>query len=252
MPGKTSIEWTERSWNPTTGCTKVSPGCRNCYAEVMARRLQGMGVKGYENGFKLTLQPHRLDEPLNNARFTMYYVNSMSDIFHDDIPKGFLQNVFRVMEKACWHGFQVLTKRAERMAAYFETNRTPDNVWIGVTVENTRHGLPRIDKLRRIDATVRFLSIEPLLEDLGDINLSGIDWVIVGGESGAAARPMDPAWVERVLEQCRSYQVPFFFKQWGRWGSDGIRRSKKANGRILRGRVWNEIPDMHCSACRVA
>ena len=190
MSQNTKIEWTEQTWNPATGCTKVSPGCEHCYAEVMANRLKAMGVRGYENGFKLTLQPQRLWEPLQRKKPTVYFVNSMSDLFHEEIPASYIKSVFAVIENSPWHTYQILTKRAERMAEIIQNINIPPNAWMGVTVENIKHGLPRIDLLRRINATVRFLSIEPLLEDLGTINLAGVHWVIVGGESGAKARPL--------------------------------------------------------------
>ena len=184
MASKSKIEWTEQTWNPATGCTKISEGCRNCYAEKMARRLKAMGLKGYENGFKLTLQPERLDEPLNRKKPTMYFVNSMSDIFHERIPEEYIRRVFDVIRACPQHTFQVLTKRADRMERFFRSYDAPPNAWLGVTVENKKEGVPRIDFLRRIKAHVRFLSVEPLLEDLGTVDLSGIQWVIVGGSQG--------------------------------------------------------------------
>lgn len=245
MSSQTSIEWTELSWNPTTGCTKVSPGCENCYAETMARRLKAMGVKGYENGFTLTLQPDRLNEPLSRRKPSLYFVNSMSDLFHEDVPDIYITDVLSIISKANCHTFQILTKRAKRMVKFFKNNTLPKNLWMGVTVENKKHGLPRIEHLRQINASTRFISMEPLLEDLGNIDLSGIDWVIVGGESGAMARPMKPTWVINIKEQCGKQGSIFFFKQWGRWGSDGIKRSKKANGRVLLGRTWDNKPHGH-------
>ena len=242
MSTKTSIEWTEHTWNPATGCTKVSPGCENCYAEVMAKRLQAMGVKGYENAFKLTLQPHRLEEPLQRKKSTVYFVNSMSDLFHEDIPVSYIKKVFEVIEKAPWHTFQILTKRAERMADIMQGISIPSNAWMEVTVENRKHGLPRIDALRRVKADVRFLSIEPLLEDLGDIDLTGVHWVIVGGESGPKARLMKAGWAKSAKQQCKDNKVPFFFKQWGGWGADGVKRPKKQNGRLLLERTWDSKP----------
>ena len=243
MSTRTSIEWTDHSWNPTTGCTKISPGCAHCYAESMALRLKGMGVKGYENGFTLTLQPSRLQEPLKRKKATVYFVNSMSDIFHEDVPDEYIVKVFGVMKKAPQHTFQVLTKRAERMADFFRFYKAPPNAWLGVTVEDKKCGLPRMDLLRQVIAHVRFISAEPLLEDLEKLNLSGIHWVIVGGESGPKARPMKPDWVLRIKQQCEIQNVPFFFKQWGGWGADGKRRAKKANGRILLGRTWDSVPE---------
>lgn len=243
MTSKSRIEWTESTWNPVVGCTKVSPGCKHCYAEVMARRLQAMGVPGYEAGFrKVKTLPHRLAEPLQRNRSTLYFVNSMSDLFHKDVPAHFIEQVFATMEAAHWHTFQVLTKRAERLAAFTAGRRIPPNIWLGVSVENRRHGVPRITHLKTVPAVTRFLSVEPLLEDVGDLDLEGIQWVIVGGESGHRARPMDPAWVDRIQRQCEEQRVAFFFKQWGAYGADGVKRSKKANGRDLRGRVYDEMP----------
>ena len=236
------IEWTEQTWNPSTGCTKVSPGCLNCYAEAMARRLKGIGAKGYENGFTLTLQPDRLREPLLRKKPTIYFVNSMSDMFHEEIPDDYIRQVFDVIKSAPQHTFQVLTKRAERMAQFFKSYNVPENAWLGVTVENKKHGVPRIDQLRRVKAHIRFLSIEPLLEDIGNLDLTNIQWVIVGGESGPKARPMNPEWVQRIKKQCDQKNILFFFKQWGGWGVDGIKRSKKANGRLLFGKTWDNMP----------
>ena len=236
------IEWTEQTWNPTVGCTKISPGCKNCYAESMSRRLRAMGVNGYENGFRLSLMPERLAEPLERRKPTVYFVNSMSDVFHEKVPFEYIHRIFDVMRRAPHHTFQVLTKRADRMEQFCREIKVPPNVWLGVSVENRRHGIPRIDVLRMIDVKVRFLSVEPLLEDVGYMNLSGIHWVIVGGESGIRARPMKEEWVENVKRQCARTGVAFFFKQWGAWGSDGEKRSKKANGREYRGQHWDEMP----------
>lgn len=242
MTTGSKIEWTEMTWNPTVGCTKVSPGCKHCYAEKMAERLQAMGTPGYESGFELRMLANRLEDPLNRKKKTVYFVNSMSDLFHEDIPFSFIDQVFNTMRKASWHTFQILTKRADRMAEYFVDKQAPDNVWLGVSVEDKKYGLPRIDHLRNVRARVRFLSVEPLLEDLGSINLSGIHWVIVGGESGPQARPMQPEWVESVQLQCEEQDAAFFFKQWGGWGADGKRRAKKYNGRQLNGRTYDEMP----------
>lgn len=244
MSTKTSIEWTEQTWNPATGCSKISPGCEHCYAEVMARRLKAIGVKGYENGFKLTLQPHRLEEPLQRRKPTIYFVNSMSDLFHEEIPESYIKQIFDVIKNTPQHTFQILTKRAERMAGLLSKYDIPPNAWLGATVENKRHGLPRIDWLRKVDAKVRFLSIEPLLEDLGDIDLKNIQWIIVGGESGPKARPMKLEWVKNIKRQCKENDIPFFFKQWGGWGVDGVKRAKKQNGRILSGRTWDSKPEI--------
>lgn len=243
MSTTSRIEWTEQTWNPTVGCTKVSPGCKNCYAEVMAKRLQAIGVRGYENGFRLTLVPERLAQPLERRKPTVYFVNSMSDLFHEKVPFDYIRRVFDVMAHAPQHTFQVLTKRAGRMAEFCQGITVPPNVWLGVSVENRKYGLPRIDVLRSINTHVRFLSVEPLLEDLGRFNLAGIQWVIVGGESGWKARPMKPEWVESVKQQCDAANVAFFFKQWGAWGADGQKRSKHANGRRYRGKVWDKMPE---------
>ena len=242
MSTQSKIEWTEQTWNPTVGCTKVSPGCKNCYAETMARRLQAMGVEGYEKGFRLQLMPGRLLEPLERRKPTIYFVNSMSDLFHEKVPFDYVRHVFDVMARSHQHTFQLLTKRAERMAEFCRGIVVPANVWLGVSVENRRHGVPRIGVLKTIQADVRFLSIEPLLEDLGAIDLSGIHWVIVGGESGAKARPMRKEWVDSLKRQCDCRRIPFFFKQWGSWGPDGQKRSKAVNGRTYRGRVWDAMP----------
>jgi len=236
------IEWTEQTWNPTVGCTKISPGCKNCYAETMSRRLKAIGVHGYENGFRLTLMPERLAEPLERHKPTVYFVNSMSDLFHEKVPSEYIRRVFDVIKHAPQHTFQVLTKRAGRMAEFCRGAEMPANAWLGVSVENRKYGVPRIDVLRTISAKVRFLSVEPLLEDLGRIDLSGIHWVIVGGESGPKARPMRPDWVGNIKLQCDRADVAFFFKQWGAWGMDGHKRSKKANGRKYRGKVWDAMP----------
>lgn len=244
MTTTSKIEWTERTWNPTTGCTKISPGCKHCYAETMAHRLQAMGANGYENGFNLSVLPDRLSEPLNRRKPTTYFVNSMSDLFHEDIPFEFLDEVFSIIERTQQHTYQILTKRAARMHEYFSPkNRiVPANAWLGVSVENQKHGLPRIDELREVKAQIRFLSIEPLLEDIGAINLAGIHWVIVGGESGPKARPMCPEWVQSIKEQCESTDTAFFFKQWGGWGADGVKRAKKENGRQFAGKTWDQMP----------
>ena len=245
MSTQTSIEWTEQTWNPAVGCSKISPGCAHCYAEVMARRLKAMRVPGYENGFQLTLLPHRLEEPLNRTKPTVYFVNSMSDMFHKDIPDDYIRQVFDVIRRAPQHTFQVLTKRAERMAEFFKNYDPPRNAWLGVTVEDKKHGLPRLDHLRQVPAAIRFISVEPLLEDLSRMNLKGIHWVIVGGESGPKARPMRQEWALNVKQQCEAQNVAFFFKQWGGWGADGKKRSKKHNGRLLEGRTWDAVPDGH-------
>ncbi len=236
------IEWTEQTWNPSAGCTKISSGCKNCYAETMAMRLQSMGVEGYENGFEFNTVPSRLYEPLKRKKPTVYFVNSMSDIFHEHMPKEYLNKIFKVIEETPHHTYQILTKRADRMFQYLSQKEIPKNIWIGVTVENKKEGLSRIDKLRKLKATVLFLSIEPLLEDLGKINLDNIDWVIVGGESGNKARPMEKEWVVNIKQQCEENDIAFFFKQWGTWGADKIKRNKKINGKEIDGKVWQQYP----------
>jgi protein gp37 len=208
----------------------------------MARRLRAMRMAGYENGFSLALQPGRLQQPLERKTPTIYFVNSMSDLFHEEIPDSYIEAVFDVMSNAPQHKFQVLTKRSERMVEFMESRKATKNLWLGVTVENRRHGMPRIPLLRQVDVPIRFLSIEPLLEDLGEIDLTGMHWVIVGGESGPSARKMEPEWVLHVKSQCDEAKVPFFFKQWGTWGPDGKKRSKKGNGRLLLGRTWDDMP----------
>lgn len=220
----------------------MSPGCAFCYAEVFAKRLQAMGVPGYGDGFAVTLHPERLEEPLQRRKPTTYFVNSMSDLFHDEVPDLFVSRVFNTIEAAGRHRFQILTKRPERLARFAAGRRMPHNAWLGVSVENRRYGVPRIGVLRGVDARVRFLSVEPLLEDLGEVDLRGIDWVIVGGESGPRSRPMRPEWALRMRDQCVAQGVPFFFKQWGSVGADGTRRSKAANGHELDGRAWREMP----------
>ncbi|ACD18108.1 DUF5131 family protein [Paraburkholderia phytofirmans] len=246
--GQSKIEWTERTWNPTVGCTKISQGCKNCYAEGMAKRLKAMGTPGYENGFRLTLLPNRLEEPQKRKSPTVYFVNSMSDLFHQSVSDAFVNEVFDSIRACPQHTFQILTKRAERLATYCSRHEIPQNAWLGVSVEDRRHGVPRIEHLRSVTGRIRFLSVEPLLEDLGTLDLSNIDWVIVGGESGPKARPMNEQWVRRVKVQCEDQGVKFFFKQWGAWGTDGVRRSKKANGRLLDGQTWDDMPERLCSA----
>jgi protein gp37 len=242
MSTSSRIEWTEATWNPVVGCTKISAGCKFCYAEAMAKRLQAMGTPGYERGFKLNLIKTRLNEPLQRARPTVYFVNSMSDLFHERIPDTYIDQVFDVIARTPHHTYQILTKRAAHMARYFRARPVPLNAWLGVSVENRRHGVPRIDSLRQIAARIRFLSVEPLLEDIGSIDLTDIQWVIVGGESGPKARPMQPQWAESVRHQCEAQGSAFFFKQWGGWGADGKRRSKSKNGRLLGGRTWDQMP----------
>lgn len=238
------IEWTEQTWNPITGCTKVSPGCKHCYAETMARRLQAMGASGYENGFKLSIHPERLCYPLQRRKPTIYFVNSMSDLFQDGVPEKFIDQVMDVIRATPWHTYQILTKRSASMRSYFLTRDVPDNAWLGVSVEDKKYGKPRIPDLVAIKAKTRFLSIEPLLEDVGKLRLKGVHWVIVGGESGFGARPMREEWALNIRNQCLDAGVDFFFKQWGAWGPDGKQRNKKANGRTLDGKVWDMIPAM--------
>lgn len=238
------IEWTEATWNPTVGCTKISLGCKNCYAEAMAKRLQAMGTPGYANGFKLTVLPERLEEPLRRKKPTVYFVNSMSDLFHKSVSDAYIEQVFDVIQRSPHHTFQVLTKRAERLTSFFKHRAVPSNAWIGVSVEDQESGVPRINHLRKVDARIRFLSVEPLLNDVGELDLTDIHWVIVGGESGPKARPMKLEWVESIQQQCKEQSVQFFFKQWGGWGADGKKRSKKANGRLLDGRTWDDMPEL--------
>lgn len=242
MTSVSRIEWTEQTWNPTVGCTKVSPGCANCYAEVMAKRLQAMRTPGYENAFRLTLLPYRLKEPIRRKKPTVFFVNSMSDLFHEDVPFSYIDKIFEVIENSPQHTFQILTKRAARMAEYFSGKKAPDNAWMGVTVEDREFGLPRIDNLRKVDAKVRLISSEPLLESLGQFDLTGIHWMIVGGESGPNARPMEKEWVEEIFNLCQVQNVAFFFKQWGTWGPDGRKRAKKHNGREFKDRIWQQMP----------
>lgn len=234
MALNSSIEWTEATWNPVTGCSKISPGCKHCYAERMAKRLTAMGVHRYRNGFKVTLQPDTLNLPLTWRAPKLIFVNSMSDLFHPEVPAEYIAQVFSVMEKAHWHTFQVLTKRAERLAELAAQLIWPKNVWMGVSVENLKY-IHRIPELAKVPAAVRFLSLEPLLGPLHALPLKNIDWVIVGGESGPGARPMNVEWVEDIQQQCEANDVSFFFKQWG-----GVR--KKKAGRLLHGRTYDQMP----------
>ncbi|MBR6132536.1 MAG: phage Gp37/Gp68 family protein [Bacteroidales bacterium] len=241
---KTSIAWTNRTWNPVTGCTKYSAGCQHCYAEVMAKRLQGMGQKRYANAFELTLHPEALNEPMKVKDPSMFFVCSMADLFHKDVPDEFIDKVIQVIKDCPQHTFQLLTKRTERMYQYFVTRYVPRNAWIGTTIENA-NAVTRISQLSQIEGfenPKRFLSCEPLLSDLGELDLYGIDWVIVGGESGNQARPMKKEWVLNIKRQCEEQGIPFFFKQWGTYGEDGIKRDKKANGCLLDGKVCQEWP----------
>lgn len=244
MSDKSRIEWTEASWNPVTGCTKVSPGCAHCYAETFAERFRGVVGHPYQQGFDLKLWPERLSLPLTWKRPRRIFTNSMSDLFHVDVPEAYIARVFEVMVQADWHTFQVLTKRPERAAALASSLPWPPNVWMGTSVENQTF-TTRIDALRQIPAHIRFLSCEPLLGPL-TLNLNGIDWVIVGGESGHRARPMQPAWARDIREQCAGAGVAYFFKQWGAHDERGRRVGKKQAGRLLDGRTWDELP-----ACRL-
>lgn len=237
----TKIEWTDKTWNPITGCTKKSPGCAHCYAEVMAKRLQAMGQPKYRNAFTLTLHEGSLNEPLTWTGSHNIFVCSMSDIFHEEVPFDFVDRIISTIDRTPQHRYQILTKRAERMALYFAARPIPKNVWLGVTVE-CQNSRQRIDYLRDLDATVKFLSCEPLLEDLGQINLGGIDWVIVGGESGNQARPMKEEWVINIKHQVEAAGAAFFFKQWGTWGSDGVKRSKHKNGKLIHGQIVQQMP----------
>lgn len=235
MATNSSIEWTESTWNPLTGCTKISPGCKHCYAERMALRLQAMRQPHYAQGFKLTLHKDALELPLKWKKPQTIFVNSMSDLFHKDVPIEFIRSMFNVMRRAFWHRFQILTKRADRLAQLSPQLDWPANVWMGVSVENQDY-VYRVNHLRATGARIKFLSLEPLLGPLDDLNLTGIDWVIVGGESGPGARPMKPEWAADIRDQCRAVAIPFFFKQWG-----GTR--KKLAGRLLEGRTWDEMPE---------
>lgn len=231
---QSTIEWTNATWNPVTGCTKISPGCTHCYAERMALRLQAMGQTNYANGFQVTLHEEMLQRHLQWKKPMLIFVNSMSDLFHVEVPLPFIQRLFEVMKQADWHCFQILTKRSKRLLELDSWLEWPDNVWMGVSVENSRYQF-RIDHLRQVRAKVKFLSLEPLLGPLVDLDLTGIDWVIVGGESGPGARPVQSEWICDIREQCLQAGVPFFFKQWG-----GTR--KKKGGRLLDGRTWDEMP----------
>lgn len=239
----TKIEWTDKTWNPITGCSKVSSGCVNCYAEIMAHRLNAMGVIKYKNGFNPTMHENVLNEPLTWKHSHTVFVCSMADIFHDTIPFSFIDKIMDTIIKTPQHRYQILTKRAGRMAEYFSHFDVPENVWLGVTVESQSEK-PRIDFLRNLQASINFISCEPLLEDLGDLNLTNIDWIIVGGESGVKARPMKPEWVRTILNQAENQDVAFFFKQWGTWGSDGVKRNKKANGKAFDGQIIQMMPEL--------
>ena len=237
----TKIEWTERTWNPVTGCEKISEGCTHCYAENMARRLCAMHNIKYANGFKVTIHEDSLKEPYTWNKPSTIFVCSMGDLFPQNVPFEFIDKVIDVIRRTPKHKYQILTKRAERMAEYFTTRTIPNNAWLGVTVEVERTKF-RIDYLRNLSAKVKFLSCEPLLSDLGTINLTGINWIIVGGESGTSARPMKEDWVLNIKRQADQANIPFFFKQWGTWSQDGVKRNKKANGKLLQGKVVQNMP----------
>ena len=239
MSEQSAIEWTDATWNPVRGCTKISPGCKHCYAETFAERFRGVKGHPYEQGFDIRLVPEKLLEPLRWKTPKMVFVNSMSDLFHDKIPDDYIQEVAEVMVQAQWHTFQVLTKRSQRLKSLLTTKlrfaASHPHIWWGVSAENRKHGIPRIQHLRSTEVAVRFLSVEPLLEDLGVLDLEGISWVIVGGESGAGARPMKKEWAISIRNQCQAQGISFFFKQWG-----GVRKS--LNGRQLDGRTYDEFP----------
>ena len=228
------IEWTETTWNPITGCTKISPGCKNCYAERMAYRLKAMGSPSYKNGFELTCHPDLIHTPLKWKKNKIIFVNSMSDLFHNDVPLNFIKKIFETMLAASHHQFQILTKRAERLYEINDSLIWPKNVWMGVSVENSDY-INRINFLRQTNAAIKFLSIEPLLGPLPNVDLRGIDWVIVGGESGPGSRPMKEEWVMEIKNECLKNKIPFFFKQWG-----GV--NKKKTGRLLNGKLWDQMP----------
>ncbi len=234
MSDHSTIEWTDATWNPVRGCTKISPGCAHCYAETFAERFRGVRGHPFEQGFDLRLVPEALDLPLRWKKSRLIFVNSMSDLFHEGVPDSYIEKVFAVMRQAMHHRFQVLTKRAARLEAFTQHHAPSPNVWLGVSVENADYTW-RIDHLRRAPTHVRFLSIEPLLGPIPDLDVRGIDWVIVGGESGGKSRPMNAPWVREIRDRCRARRVPFFFKQWGGF-------QKKKNGRELDGRTWDEMP----------
>ena len=244
MSQNSSIEWTDATWNPVRGCTQISPGCARCYAKTFAERFRGVPDHPYEQGFDLRLVPEKLAEPLRWKQSKQIFVNSMSDLFHEDIPDNYIVKVAKTMSLANWHTYQVLTKRSDRLCEMLETDlrfaAEAQHIWWGVSVENRRHGIPRSERLRSVGARMKFLSVEPLLEDLGEFSLDGIDWVIVGGESGAGARPIKKEWVRGIRRICRKHKVPFFFKQWG-----GVR--KKEAGRVLDGRTYDEMPAINVS-----
>lgn len=245
MSFSSAIEWTEATWNPVRGCTKISPGCKHCYAETFAERFRNVPGHPYEQGFDLKLIPEKLAEPLRWGTPKTIFVNSMSDLFHDAVPDDYIELCARVMQMADWHTFQVLTKRASRMRDLLATRLSfasrLSHIWWGVSVEDRKYGVPRVDTIRHAPAAIRFLSVEPLLEEVGHVDLTGIHWVIVGGESGPGARPLDEQWVKRWRDECQSAGVHFFFKQWG-----GVRKSE--NGRLLDGRTYDDMPQRSCKA----
>jgi protein gp37 len=241
MADNSRIEWTQATWNPVTGCSKVSPGCAHCYAETFAERWRGVNGHPYEQGFDLRLWPERLEQPLRWKRTRIIFTNSMSDLFHEEIPLGYVEQVFAVMNEARQHIFQVLTKRHDRLAELAPVLPWPENVWMGVSIENKRW-VERADRLREVPAAVRFISAEPLLGPLVGLDLAGIDWVIAGGESGTRHRPVREEWIVDIQRQCKKAGVAFFFKQWGGWGVDGKKRAKKENGRLLQGKTWDAVP----------
>lgn len=238
---QTKIEWTEKVWNPSIGCDKVSAGCKFCYAENFSKRLKAMGIEDYKDEFIFKILPHRLEEPLKIKKPTKFFVNSMSDLFHEEMPFEYLDMIFDIIKKTPHHIYQILTKRDKIMLGYFSKKEVPQNVWLGVSVENATFK-KRIDSLRKIKAKIRFISFEPLIGSVGEVNLKDIHWAIVGGESGNKARPVKKIWIEEIFHQCKQQNVAFFFKQWGTWGADEIKRNKKANGRKFKGKVWNEYP----------
>jgi protein gp37 len=235
MKSKSNIEWTDSTWNPVTGCTKISIGCQNCYAERLTHRLKAMGAYAYRNGFEVTIHPESLLAPLNTKKRKMIFVNSMSDLFHEDVPDSFIQQVIEIIRDADWHTFQILTKRSARLKEFAKTVSWPDNLWLGVTVESNDL-IYRIDDLISTGAKTKFLSMEPLLTPMKDIDLTGIEWVIVGGESGPGSRPIKEDWVLDIKAQCELFNVPFFFKQWG-----GV--NKKKAGRLLLDKTWDATPE---------
>ncbi|MCA9136068.1 MAG: phage Gp37/Gp68 family protein [Planctomycetales bacterium] len=244
MSQNSRIEWTDATWNPIRGCTQISPGCARCYAKTFAERFRGVPGHPYEQGFDLRLVPTKLSEPLHWKQSRQIFVNSMSDLFHTDVPSDYIVKVAKTMTLANWHTYQVLTKRSERLCEMLDNElkfaADAQHIWWGVSVENRRHGIPRCEQLRQANAQMKFLSVEPLIEDLGEFSLDEIDWVIVGGESGAGARPIAKEWVRGIRRLCRKHKVPFFFKQWG-----GIR--KKETGRLLDGRTYDEMPTIKVS-----